>query len=230
MGNLERYVIDSYRPEVSERGEGLKPGNEFNTRYAHLNFEDLKGSILNKMETELPENIHFHDAAFSHNFVDQVEIIAKAENLSDEEQLMVKTAALFYNSGFTKSYHDHEVKSIKMAKDMLPPYGYTNEQILVISDLIYAVKSAENPKSMLEKVLLDAYFDYFGSGEYNTLSRKLYKELLENKVIEDDFDKWNTEQLALLERHTFYSNTSLKLRNVHKQKTIEYLKNRSANH
>ena len=79
-------------------------------------------------------------------------------------------------------------------------------------------------------IFVDAYFDYLGGNDYNIQSRNLYKELLENKKLKDEFEKWNTNQLGFLEQHNYFTESAKKLRDGRKQKTIDHLKNRSTNH
>ena len=88
----------------------------------------------------------------------------------------------------------------------------------------------EIKEQLLELIIKDAYYDYLGGSDYNTHSRNLYKELYENKIIEDDFEDWYTEQVDFIEKHSYYTETANKLRNSHKQKTIDHLKNRSSYH
>ncbi|NOZ45190.1 MAG: hypothetical protein GXO79_00255 [Chlorobi bacterium] len=230
IGNIDRFIIDGLNPLLSIDGKGFEPNDEFKTQVALMRFYDLKNYVLRKIENELPKNQYFHNVKHAINFISHIDFIAHAEKVNSSELLLLETAALFYDLGFIKSYSDHEVKSLKFAKEILPQYGYNNEQIKQISDLLYAIKKNPTPKNKLEMIICDAYFDHLGSNEFNKLSRNLFKELVENKKFEDDFDKWNTEQLNFLENHVYFTETAKNFRNSYKQKTIDHLKKRSTNH
>jgi metal-dependent HD superfamily phosphatase/phosphodiesterase len=58
--------------------------------------------------------------------VTEVELIGWAEGCSDEEILILKTAALFHDVGHTVAYDDHEYQSTLIAREMLPQFNYNS--------------------------------------------------------------------------------------------------------
>ena len=75
----------------------------------------------------------------------EVELIGWAEGCSDEEILLLKTAGLFHDAGHTVTYDDHEYQGTLLAREMLPGYGYTEEQIDMICGIIMSTKLPPKP-------------------------------------------------------------------------------------
>jgi adenylate cyclase len=53
--------------------------------------------VFNRLENELPKNLYFHNLKHSLAVCSTVELLGRAENLNDEEMLIIRTAAVFLN-------------------------------------------------------------------------------------------------------------------------------------
>jgi HD superfamily phosphodiesterase len=84
--------------------------------------------------------------------VTQVELIGLGEGVSDEELLLLKTAALFHDTGHTASYNEHEYHSTLVAREILPSFYYTQSQVDTICELIMATKLPPGPNNKLEEI------------------------------------------------------------------------------
>jgi predicted metal-dependent HD superfamily phosphohydrolase len=131
---------------------------------------------------------------------------------------------LFHDTGFLIDYQDHEEQSIKMAREILPLYKYTEEQIQIIARLIYATKLPPNPQNKLEEIMCDADLDYLGRKEFVVVSQDLYKELFERGVIRS-VEEWNKMQVRFIENHQYFTKTARNLRRVNKLKQLEAIRN-----
>ena len=74
-----------------------------------------------------------------------MELIGWAEGCSDEEILLLKTAALFHDVGHTIDYDNHEYYGTQIAREMLPEFNYTHDQIDHICQLIMSTKLPPKP-------------------------------------------------------------------------------------
>ena len=92
--------------------------------------------------------------------------IALKENINEKDTELIKMAAMFHDSGFIKKYDDNEVIGCKIAKEFLPEFGYSQEEIETICGMILATHTPQNPKNKLEEVLADADLDYLGRASY----------------------------------------------------------------
>ena len=224
-GDADLYVIEGFRPLLSIDNKGLAPNKTFKVRLAFIRFDDLEDEILDKLEHELPKNLHYHNLKHTIDVVNQVEIIARREEVTEEEMLLLKTAALFHDTGFTQDYNDHELLGIKLAREVLPRYEYSEDQINKICDLIFATHLPPNPQNKLEEIICDADLDYLGRVDFVPVSKMLFRELVEYKLIEDDVEHWNALQIEFISGHQYFTNSAKILRDVNKLKQLENIRN-----
>ena len=222
-GDLEMFVVNGIRPEYSMKNRGVMPNALFNTKFKLIQFTDIQEMILDKLENELPSCLYYHNVKHTVDVVTEVELIGWAEGLDDEGILLLKTAALFHDAGHTIGYDEHELHSARMVREMLPGYGYSEEQIEKICEIIMATKLPPRPVDIYQKIICDADLDYLGRSDMIPVSNTLYKELSEqNKV--GTLNDWNKLQLKFITGHTYFTKTAQSLREVNKQKQIERIK------
>lgn len=223
-GDVDMYFIEGFRPNLSVKEQGFVPNADFYTKLAFIRFDDLEDEVMDLLEKQLPKNLAYHDVKHTIDVVTQVELIGRQEKVRESEMLLLKTAALFHDAGFTRGYKDHELLGIQIAREMLPRFHYNPEQIEAISDLIYATKLPPEPKNKLEMIICDADLDYLGRADFIPVSETLFKELVEFKFIEDDYDKWNQIQIKFIESHQYFTDTAKRLRDVNKKKQLENIR------
>ncbi len=219
-GDLEMFSVKGLRPEYSENGGGLIPNQMFDTKFKLIQFTDMQEIILDKLEKELPQYLYYHNVKHTVDVVTEVELIGWAEGCSDDEVLLLKTAGLFHDAGHTIGYDNHESYGCDLARDFLPRYGYTDEQIEKICKIIMATQLPPKPESLLEKIICDADLDYLGRSDMIPVSNTLYKELKEQEKI-GTFNDWNKLQVKFISGHQYFTQTARSLREVNKQKQIE---------
>lgn len=222
-GELDMYFVKSLKPEFCEDNDGFTPNKTFQIKYALRQFADLQEIILDKLEKELPDYLYYHNYKHTIDVVNQAELIGYGEKVSDEEILLLKTAALFHDSGHIISYQNHEYYSCQIAREILPKYNYTDEQIEKICELIMATELPPRPKNLLERIMCDADLDYLGRIDFIPISNTLYEELkAQNKI--SDLNTWNKIQVKFLTSHQYFTETANRLREVNKEKQIERIK------
>ena len=222
-GDLEMFVVQGIRPEFSMRERGVMPNAMFNTKFKLIQFTDIQELILDRLEKELPRYLYYHNVKHTVDVVTEVELIGWAEGLDDEGILLLKTAALFHDVGHTISYDEHEFHGTELARKLLPAYGYTEEQLEKICNIIMATKLPPQPKDIFQEIICDADLDYLGRSDMIPVSNTLYKELSEQDKI-GTLNDWNKLQLKFISAHTYFTKTARSLREVNKQKQIERIK------
>jgi len=219
-GDIEMYFVRGLKPELSEDEKGKKPNKLFYTRFGLIQFTDIQELILDKLEKELPKHLYYHNVKHTVDVVTEVELIGWGEGVSDEEILLLKTAALFHDAGHIIAYDNHEYYGTQMAREYLPQYNYTSEQINRICEIIMATKLPPRPKNLLERIICDSDLDYLGRVDFIPVSNTLFEELKEISKI-DSFNNWNKLQLKFISGHQYFTKTAQSLREVNKQKQIE---------
>jgi len=218
--DLQMYKVKGLKPEFSVKGEGVLPNEAFRIKFGLIQFTDIQEIILDKLEKELPDFLYYHNVKHTVDVVTEVELIGWGEGCSDEEILLLKTAGLFHDAGHTVEYDNHEFYGTKLAREMLPRYNYTPEQIEKICSIIMATKLPPKPKNLLENIICDSDLDYLGRSDFIPVSNTLYEELkAQNKM--GSLNDWNKMQVKFISGHQYFTKTARSLREVNKQLQIE---------
>lgn len=220
VGDISLYSVRGFRPEFSLDKEGQIPNKKFKIRFALVKYDDLEEFILNKLEKELPKHLYYHNLKHTIDVTNQAELIGRGEGINDEEMLLLKTAALFHDLGHTIASKDHEFIGTQLVKEILPLYGYDDEQIEVINGIIMATKLPPTPTTLLQKIICDSDLDYLGRADFIPVSDTLFQELKAQNII-TNIDDWNRLQIKFLSAHQYFTQTANNLREVNKQQQIE---------
>ena len=219
QGEIPLYFVKGLKPDFSLQGKGIIPNKKFSVRYGLMQFTNLQEIALDKMEKDLPQNLYYHNTKHTVDVVTQVELIGLGEGVTEEELLLLKTAALFHDTGHTSSYSDHEYFSTLVAREILPSFYYTQSQIDTICELILATRLPPSPKTRLEEIMCDADLDYLGRSDMIPVSNSLYLEMKERSLIQSMVD-WNNLQMKFISGHQYFTVTARNLREVNKQMQI----------
>jgi adenylate cyclase len=220
QGGLEMYFVRRIKKMYSEEREGVMPNEFFRTKYCLRQFSDLQEILLDRLEKELPSFLYYHNVKHTIDVITQAELIGWGEGITDAEILLLKTAALFHDTGQIYGSKDHELNSTKIAREYLPLYSYSQKQIDEVCDIIMATKMPPEPKTLLQKIICDSDLDYLGRSDFIPVSNTLYKELNEQGIM-GNINDWNKIQIKFLSSHQFFTNTAKNLREVNKQEQIE---------
>lgn len=184
-----------------------------------MNYSAAKHFILTKLEHELSPDLAYHGLHHTKDVLQVTTDLCIQENVSEKDTILLKTAALFHDSGFTISNVNHEETGCQIVKDNLPRFGYSDEDIEKICGMIMATKIPQSPKNRLEEILADADLDYLGRNDFYKIGATLFEELKTFNVIDNE-EAWNRIQVKFLEAHHFFTKTNISLR---KPKKMQYL-------
>lgn len=179
------------------------------------------------LENKLSKNLKFHNLQHTLDVVVAAKIIGENSNLDPAEIEVVVLAAWYHDTGFSKSYQNHEHESLKIAASCLKQIGYSTKAVSTILGCIKATQLPQKPVSQLERVLCDADLYHLSQSDYWTKNQLLREELtlVFNRPIRDD--QWCYENLNFLcqhDYHTSYGKQVLaQLKNKHLKINIEKL-------
>ena len=189
-------------------------------------FTSIKQPILSRLENELDPRLGYHNITHTLDVLEQAEVLAKQEKVTDEHDLLLlKTAAVFHDSGFLFVYKNHEEKGCEIASEALRNV-FSEEDIKKVCGMIMATKIPQTPNTLLEQIICDADLDYLGRDDFEPISRNLYKEFIVFKIIPEDII-WDHIQIKFFESHHYFTGTSASKRNEKKLKHLNILKERS---
>ena len=170
-----------------------------------MQYNELKSFILNKLENELPDYLTYHNVTHTVEVLKHAEELAAASNISGKALTILQTAAVMHDSGFLETYSGHEEVSCSMAQQILPDFGYAEDEIEEVCSLIMATQLPRKKEiSKLAAILCDADLYYVGTNEFEKKSENLYQEWLNNGLIKDR-EEWEELQITFLQSHSFYT-------------------------
>ena len=189
-------------------------------------FTTIKQPILLRLEKELDARLGYHNISHTLDVLEQAEKIAASEGMNDtHDLLLLKTAAVFHDSGFLFTYKGHEEKSCELASEYLKDIFDSND-LEKIHGMIMATKIPQTPHNLSERIICDADLDYLGRNDFEPISRHLHKEFITFNIIPADC-VWDHVQIKFFEAHHYFTKTAIEKRNKVKLKHLAELKERS---
>jgi HD superfamily phosphodiesterase len=171
--------------------------------------KSLEEFVFDILEEKKSEHLFYHDKEHTQEVLAAALHIAHKEGISEDEILLLKTAALLHDVGYVFTPANHEEKSCEIAKEILPKYNFTPPQIERICRMIMATKIPQKPLDHLSQILCDADLSYFGTNSYKEHSERLFKEFksFNNELTRD---KWLHQQIHFLSSHHFFTASASK--------------------
>lgn len=189
-----------------------------------MDYRAAKQFILSKLRTELSDKLYYHGVHHTLDVLKMASEICSGEGVGGRELVLVKTAALFHDSGFVKNKHlGHEYEGCLIVRDVLPGFDYSSGDIDIICGMIMATKIPQTPANLLEEIICDADLDYLGRDDFYAIGDSLFDELQAYHIIEGE-QAWNRLQVSFLTAHAFHTRTNKLLREPVKQRYLEELK------
>ncbi|MBI9033118.1 MAG: HD domain-containing protein [Bacteroidales bacterium] len=181
-----------------------------------MNYKAAKNYIINQLKDELNSQLVYHNLHHTLDVLNSVKLLSHQESLSTDQLIILKTAALYHDSGMIETYTDHESASMKFAMDALPDFEYTELQIQQVCELIWATRMPQTATTISEKILCDADLDYLGRDDYFLISHSLR---LEWKYYNNDIPlkDWYKMQIRFLKDHSYFTLAAKQLRQPGKE-------------
>ncbi len=187
-----------------------------------MQYEEVKQFLLPKLEKGLPSYITYHTAAHTQHVIESAEKLAAVENITGDDLVLLKTAALFHDAGFLHDHHEHEAVACKLARKHLSDFGYTPDQVEHICRMIMATHLPQTPVDHLSELLCDADLYYLGTNEYAVNAEKLYQEFTKTGVVKTETE-WLLKQTEFLSSHRYFTAAARNGLEAQKQKTLQEL-------
>ncbi len=184
-----------------------------------MNYHAAKAFILDELRNGLADDLYYHGVHHTLDVLRVAEELCQLERVGPHETMLVKTAALFHDSGFLVGNKMHEAQGCRLAQAYLPGFGYTDQEIDVICSMIMATKIPQSPQNGLEHIICDADLDYLGRPDFYSIGRTLFEELRAYNVLQSE-EAWNRLQVSFLKNHRFFTQTTKRRREAGKAKHL----------
>lgn len=169
-------------------------------------------TLLHKLSPKLT----YHDITHTvHDVVPAVERLGRAARLSNDDMLLLLTAAYYHDVGFIEQRQGHELVSARIAGESLPFFGYRRAQIDCIQTLIMATRLPNHPQTLLEQIIADADLDSLGRTDFWSRSLALRAEMATVDIHFTDAE-WFANQIAFISKHRYWSEVARSLRDEQK--------------
>ncbi len=211
-GNIDMYFVTGLRPELAVDLKGI-PNKRFFTKLQILRLGDLEDRVFETILCNLPENLHFHNIEYARKVYNQSFLICRAEEVEQQDRLLVRTAALMLYTGLTQAYANFENRSSVISREILSEFQYSESQIDKICNLIMSTKLPYQPNNLLEKILIDSQMEYIGRPDYPVRIKLLHQEMVENGINLNG-QQFKKQQLELLYTFDYFTLAARRLREV----------------
>jgi len=189
-----------------------------------MNFPDAEEYIIRRLRNELPATLFYHTLEHTLDVQKLVKQLNVKEKIDPLTGLILETAALFHDAGMLKTYKDHEIASVEIARNSLPSFSYSTHEIAEICDLIMITYLPQRPVTHTGYIICDADMDNLGRDDFLEKSFALKLEMEMNGIETPDLETWLANLVQFLEEHVFYTATSIKLRQAKKMQNLAGLK------
>lgn len=163
----------------------------------------LADNYVKDIFKRLPKNLTYHNWQHTAEVVNTAMKIGEHNGLDHVSVTLLKIAALFHDTGYVESYHNHEDHSINIVTDFLSKFSLEEDSLITIVDCIEATKIPQCPRSPLAEILCDADLAHFSSPDYLGYATRLRQEWsvwLDRNYEDKD---WNMENLKVLLDHQY---------------------------
>lgn len=167
--------------------------------------DQAKTYVKDLFSSQLNGALGYHNWDHTEFVFQEAVALAKAAQLPDSEKDILALSALFHDTGFAKSYFDHEANSKTIAREFLEKQGYEASRIAQVLETIDATRVPHQSTGRLGSLLQDADMATLSNELALVKSEHLRKELafFENKHFTDaEWIKHNLEFYKEVEYHT----------------------------
>jgi uncharacterized protein len=184
----------------------------------------MRDFVIGLLRDNLPGNYLYHNPEHTLYVMDKALDIGRHEKCTDDELEFIRVAALWHDTGYTKTYKDHEEESCRIARHYLPEFGYPDDYINSLCNMIMVTKIPQFPKNKLEEILADADLEYLGTDEFEIKSDCLFKEL---QSVRPDYTEaeWNQAQISFIRSHHYFTRYCQENKEPVKQQHLDKLIN-----
>ncbi len=183
--------------------------------------EHLKAVVFAEL-AGLDPNLTYHSLAHTRDVYEQSVRIADAESISRDDLQLLRVAALFHDTGFLRTYVNHEQMSCRIFHEKTAGMHLSDAENETVEGLIMATKLPQQPHDHLQRIICDADLDYLGRDDFFAIGDLLRREFLHFGIV-SSHEAWESMQLKFLSTHQYHTQNSRELREPVKQVNLKKL-------
>jgi predicted metal-dependent HD superfamily phosphohydrolase len=187
-----------------------------------MQYREVEKYVFRILATELEDNLYYHDLKHTADVIRAAERLCFMENVSEHDAMLVKTAALFHDVGFTRQYLENEDIAAEIAEEVLSKFDYSSKDIQTIKEIINVTKIPHNPANHLQEIMCDADLDYLGREDFPPISDALMRELMGQNMIKTA-KEWDGIQVKFFKLHKYFTPSAINLRSARKEQHLQVI-------
>ncbi len=187
-------------------------------------FVALQNEILHLLQNGLPKHLHYHNVQHTFDVLQSSQEIAEYYKLITRDKWLLQAAALLHDTGLIRTYEGHEEASADIAHSKLAEFGFDQQEIDQVCDIILATKMPQQPNGLLAEILCDADLDYLGRKDFFLGAHKLRLEWMQVFKHDESLKKWYRKQFEFLSEHKYFTVCSQQSRESGKQQNMQLIK------
>ena len=186
--------------------------------------EKAEKFVFDLFKDHLDQTFLYHNFTHTERVLRSLREIIDNTKVSKSDAEVLELAALFHDTGYTKTREGHEEESIKIATAYMKDNDVDDKTIEAVSKCIMATKFKDSPDTDLGKIIRDADSSHFGKKYFNEASEFLRKELEIQGIKNYSPREWLDENINVLsKKHEFYTDYALKNWQPRKEKNLSKL-------
>ena len=164
----------------------------------------VKEFVINLLNDNLSMFYYYHNYEHTLYVLDKAIEIGQHENCTAKEMELLSAAALWHDTGYINTYAGHEEESCLLARQYLPEFEFSAEDITRICGMIMATKIPQSPQNKLEEIIADADLEYLGTENAGVKADLFFNEL---QHLNPSLTKaeWNQTQISFLQQHHYFT-------------------------
>ncbi|HKJ78159.1 MAG TPA: Pycsar system effector family protein [Prolixibacteraceae bacterium] len=180
--------------------------------------------VLNLFKEELPDSYLYHNFTHTQRVLSSTEEIIDKNPLNENEKLILRLSALFHDTGYIKTYDNHEEESAEIARNFLKKKNVENGIVSEVEKCILATRKGVQPENRLQEIIVDADNSHVAKDYFEEVSEFLRKELELLGISTYSQDEWLQKNIEFLTTgHKFYSAFAIQNWNTGKEKNLSDL-------
>jgi predicted metal-dependent HD superfamily phosphohydrolase len=189
-----------------------------------------KSFVEKLLNEKLSKDLTYHNFAHTERVATAAEEIGKHSSLESDDLEIVLLSAWFHDTGFIKSYENHEEESQKIAEEFLAAENFPKEKIKLVVTSILATKRDQQPNNDIENVLCDADMYHISQDGYPIVADSLRKEWEHVfQTVQSDME-WYQSCLEFMLKSKFYTQYGKEVLEKGKDKVLKNLKKKIKKH
>jgi predicted metal-dependent HD superfamily phosphohydrolase len=167
--------------------------------------QEIKEYVVVLLTDKLSEELTFHNLGHTFEVVEALQKIIGQTALSEEDSLIVQTAAWFHDCGYAICYKGHEEESKRIAKEFLENYGCEKVFIEKVLQCIESTKFPQHPVSDIEKIICDADMFHLTKTNYYQYEKALRLEFEKYLGLIFTDEEWKIKNNDFLRNHQYFT-------------------------